>query len=145
MPGPEAPAPRSGYTPLAERESLLRRIDAGEQRWRAGRPAAYAMTLVASCFCRGRGQPIVLDVRSDSVVALRDTTNAPLAPDDWRGGLHVAGLFREARQFACDSTRTTRVLFDTTLGYPIVLSSESRLGVSDSEREYRVRSLRAGR
>jgi hypothetical protein len=141
MPGPGAPVPRAGYTPLAERDSLLRRIDAGEEKWRAARPAGYTMTVVASCFCRDRGQPVILRVVADSVVASRDTTGQQSWPDDWRTGLHVAGLFKEARQLACDSTRTTRVTLDQTLGYPRVLSSESRLEISDSEREYRVLSF----
>jgi Family of unknown function (DUF6174) len=143
MPDASAPPPRDGYTTLAERDSLLRRIDAGEQKWRAARPAAYTMTVVASCFCRDRGQPLILRVVADSVVASRDTTGQQSWPDDWRAGLHVAGLFKEARQFVCDSTRTTRVTLHQTLGYPRVLSTESRLEVSDSEREYRVLSFAA--
>lgn len=138
-----APRPRGGYTPLAVRDSLLRRIEAGEQKWRAARLPAYSVTVVASCFCRDRGNPIVLRVVADSVVASRDTTGQQTWPDDWRTGLHVAGLFKEARQFACDSTRTTRVTLDPSLGYPRLLSTASRLEVSDSEREYRVLSFAA--
>jgi hypothetical protein len=141
MPDASDPAPRDGYTPLATRDSLLRQIDAGEQKWRTARPAAYTMTVVASCFCRDRGNPVVLRVLADSVVASRDTTGQQSWPDDWRAGLHVAGLFKEARQFACDSTRTTRLTLDPGLGYPKLLSTESRLDVSDSEREYRVLSF----
>jgi hypothetical protein len=141
MPDADAPAPRDGYTTVAERDSLLRAIDAGEEKWRAARPSAYTMTVVASCFCRDRGLPVILSVVEDSVVASRDTTGQQSWPDDWRAGLHVAGLFKEARQFACDSTRTTRVTLHSRLGYPRVLSTESRLEVSDSEREYRVLSF----
>lgn len=141
MPDPSAPAPADGYTPLPVRDSLLRQIEAGERKWRAGRPAAYTLTVVASCFCRDRGLPVVLRVAADSVVAARDTSGQQTWPGDWREGLHVAGLFKEARQLACDSTRTTRITLDPALGYPRVLSSESRLEVSDSEREYRVLSF----
>jgi Family of unknown function (DUF6174) len=141
MPDASAPAPRGGYTPVAARDSLLRQIEAGEQKWRAARPAAYTLTVVAACFCRDRGNPVVLRVVADSVVASRDTTGQQSWPDDWRDGLHVAGLFKEARQFACDSTRTTRLRLDPALGYPTVLSTVSRLEVSDSEREYRVLSF----
>jgi hypothetical protein len=141
MPDATAPAPHDGYTPLAERDSLLKRIEAGERKWRAARPPGYTMTVVASCFCRDGGQPVVLSVIGDSVVASRETTGQQSWPDDWRVGLHVAGLFKEARQFACDSTRTTRVTLDPQLGYPSVLATESRLEISDSEREYRVLSL----
>ena len=141
MPDASAPAPSGGYATLAERDSLLRRIDSAESRWRARRPAAYTMTVVASCFCRDRGQPVVLRVVADSVVAARDTNQQQTWPDDWRTSLHVAGLFKEARQFACDSTRTTRVTLDPRLGYPSALSTASRLEVSDSEREYRVLSF----
>jgi hypothetical protein len=141
MPDPSAPRPRAGYTPVAARDSLLREIEAGEQKWRAARPQGYTMTVVPSCFCRDRGNPIVLRVVADSVVASRDTTGQQSWPDDWRDGLHVAGLFKEARQFACDSTRTTRLTLDRALGYPRVLSTESRLEVSDSQREYRVLSF----
>jgi hypothetical protein len=84
---------------------------------------------------------VILRVVGDSVIASRDTTGQQSWPDDWRTGLHVAGLFKEARQFACDSTRTTRLTLDPTLGYPSVLATESRLEVSDSEREYRVLSF----
>jgi hypothetical protein len=143
MPDASGPRPRNGYTPLAERDSLLRAIEAGEQKWRASRPAGYSITVVASCFCRDRGLPVVLSVHGDSVVASRDTTWQQTWPDDWRTGLHVAGLFREARQFACDSTRTTRVTMDRRLGYPRVLATESRLEVSDAQREYRVLSFAA--
>ena len=143
MPDGSAPAPRAGYATLAERDSLLRVIESAEARWRAGRPAAYTMTVVAACFCRDGGQPVILRVASDSVVASRDTTGQQSWPDDWRTGLHVAGLFKEARQFACDSTRTTRVTVDPALGYPRRLYTESRLEVSDSEREYRVLSFAA--
>jgi hypothetical protein len=138
-----APAPRDGYATLAERDSLLRLINRGEEKWRAARPAGYTMTVVASCFCRDGGQPVILHVIADSLVASRDTTGQQSWPDDWRAGLHVAGLFKEARQFACDSTRTTRVTLDPRLGYPSVLSTESRLELSDSEREYRVLSFAA--
>lgn len=141
MPDSSAPAPRSGYTPVAARDSLLRQIEAGERKWRAARPPDYTVTVVASCFCRDRGNPVVLRVRADSVVDARDTTGQQGWPDDWRSGLHVAGLFKEARQFACDSTLTTRVSLDPTLGYPSVLSTQSRLEVSDSDREYRVLSF----
>lgn len=141
MPDSDAPRPRGGYTPMAARDSLLRQIEAGEQKWRAARPPGYTMTVVASCFCRDRGNPVVLRVAADSVIASRDTTGQQSWPDDWRTGLHVAGLFKEARQFACDSTRTTRLTLDPTLGYPRVLSTDSRLEVSDSEREYRVLSF----
>lgn len=141
MPDASAPAPRGGYTTLAARDSLLQLIDAGEEKWRAARPQGYTVTVVASCFCRDRGQPVVLRVVADSVIASRDTTGQQSWPDDWRAGLHVAGLFKEARQFACDSTRTTRVSLDATLGYPSVLSTQSRLEVSDSDREYRVLSF----
>jgi hypothetical protein len=99
------------------------------------------MTVVASCLCRDGGLPVVLRVTGDSVIASRDTTGQQSWPDDWRTSLHVAGLFKEARQLACDSTRTTRVTFDPALGYPRVLSTESRVEVSDSEREYRVLSF----
>jgi hypothetical protein len=138
MPDASAPTPRDGYTTVAERDSLLRLIDAGEKKWRTARSPDYTVTVVASCFCRDRGQPVVLRVVADSVVASRDTTGQQSWPDDWRTGLHVAGLFKEARQFACDSTSTTRVTLDPMLGYPSVLSTESRLEVSDSDREYRV-------
>ena len=141
MPDAGAPAPRGGYTPLAARDSLLRLIDGGEARWRVARPSEYTMTVVPSCFCRDRGQPVVLRVVGDSVVASRDTTGQQSWPDDWRTGLHVAGLFKEARLFACDSTRTTRLTLDPALGYPRVLATESRLEVSDSDREYRVLSF----
>jgi hypothetical protein len=138
MPDASALEPREGYTTIAERDSLLRVIDAGEEKWRAARPPGYTVTVVAACFCRDGGQPVVLRVVADSVIASRDTTGQQSWPDDWRTGLHVAGLFREARQFACDSTRTTRVSLDPTHGYPSVLSTQSRLEVSDSDREYRV-------
>jgi hypothetical protein len=141
MPDASGPTPRDGYTPLATRDSLLRRIEAAEQKWRAARPPSYMMTVVAACFCRDRGQPIELVVRGDSVVASRDTTGQQSWPDDWRAGLHVAGLFREARQFVCDSTRTTRVTLDPRLGYPRLLTTQSRLEMSDSDREYRVLSF----
>jgi uncharacterized protein DUF6174 len=141
MPDASAPAPRDGYTPLATRDSLLRQLEAGEQKWRARRPSAYVMTVVASCFCRDRGNPVVLSVVADSVVGSRDTTGQQSWPDDWRMGLHVAGLFKEARQFACDSTRTTQMTLDPRLGYPRVLSTASRVEVSDSERDYRVLSF----
>jgi hypothetical protein len=143
MPGADAPEPRGGYTATAERDSLLRLIEAGEARWRAARPPGYLMTVVASCFCRDRGQPVVLRVYGDSVIASRDTTGQQSWPDDWRAGLHVAGLFKEARQFACDSTRTTRLTLDARLGYPRRLLTESRLEMSDTDREYRVLSFAA--
>jgi uncharacterized protein DUF6174 len=143
MPDASAPAPRDGYTPLATRDSLLRQLEAGEQKWRAKRPQTYTMRVVASCFCRDRGVPVILRVAADSVIDSRDTTGQQSWPDDWRTGLHVAGLFKEARQFACDSTRTTRLTLDPRLGYPRVLSTASRLEVSDSERDYRVLSLAA--
>jgi hypothetical protein len=143
MPDASGPRPRGGYTPLAVRDSLLRTIEAGEQKWRASRPAGYSITVVAACFCRDRGLPVVLTVHGDSVVASRDTTWQQTWPDDWRTGLHVAGLFREARQFVCDSTQTTRVTLDRRLGYPRLLATESRLEVSDSDREYRVLSFAA--
>lgn len=143
MPDPTGPRPAAGYTPIAVRDSLLRQIDAGEHKWRASRPAAYEMTVVAACFCRDRGQPVELVVRGDSVIASRDTTGQQSWPGDWRTSLHVAGLFREARQYACDSTRTTRVRLDPTLGYPTVLRTESRLEMSDTDREYRVLSFGA--
>jgi hypothetical protein len=142
-PDPDAPRPSSGFTPIAVRDSLLRQLEAGEQKWRAERPPAYQMTVVAACFCRDRGQPIELVVRGDSVIASRDTTGQQSWPDDWRAGLHVAGLFREAKQFACDSTRTTRLSLDPSLGYPTVLRTESRLEMSDTDREYRVLSFGA--
>jgi Family of unknown function (DUF6174) len=135
--------PRDGYTSLEERDSLLKLIEAGEQKWRTGRPAGYVMTVVPSCFCRDRGQPVVLRVAADSVIASRDTTGQQSWPDDWRASLHVSGLFKEARQFACDSTRTTRVTLDPALGYPSMLSTASRLEMSDSDREYRVLAFEA--
>jgi hypothetical protein len=141
MPDTSGPAPREGYTTLAERDSVLRIIDRGEEKWRAARPRSYTMTVVARCFCRDRGQPVILHVVADSVVASRDTTGQQSWPDDWRTGLHVAGLFKEARQFACDSTRTTRVTLDPKLGYPSVLSTKSRLEMSDTDREYGVTSF----
>ncbi len=140
---PDAPRPASGFTPIAVRDSLLRELDAGEQKWRAGRPPTYQMIVVAACFCRDRGQPVELVVRGDSVIASRDTTGQQSWPDDWRAGLHVAGLFREAKQFACDSTRTTRLSLDSALGYPTVVRTESRLDRSDTDREYRVLSFGA--
>jgi hypothetical protein len=143
MPGADAPAPRGGYTTTAERDSLLRLIEAGEAKWRAARPPGYLMTVVASCFCRDRGQPVVLRVFGDSVLASRDTSGQQSWPDDWRTGLHVAGLFKEARQFACDSTRTTRLTLDARLGYPRRVLTESRLEMSDADREYRVLSFAA--
>ena len=130
--------PRDGYTSLAERDSLLRLLEAGEAKWHIGRPPSYLVTVVPSCFCRDRGQPVVLRVAADSVIASRDTTGQQSWPDDWRTSLHIAGLFKEARQFACDSTRTTRVTLDPALGYPSLLSTVSRLEMSDSDREYRV-------
>jgi hypothetical protein len=141
MPDASGSRPASGFTPLVVRDSLLRRIDAGEEKWRTGRPAMYQMVVVAACFCRDRGQPVELVVRGDSVIASRDTTGQQSWPDDWRTGLHIAGLFREARQYACDSTRTTRVTIDPTLGYPTLLRTESRLEMSDTDREYRVLSF----
>jgi hypothetical protein len=142
-PDPDAPKPASGFTPIAVRDSLLRQLEAGEQKWRAERPPVYQITVVAACFCRDRGQPVELVVRGDSVIASRDTTGQQSWPDDWRAGLHVAGLFREAKQFACDSTRATRVSIDPALGYPTVVRTESRLDMSDTDREYRVLSLGA--
>ena len=141
MPDAGAPTPRGGYTPVAVRDSLLRQIEAGEAKWRATRPPGYMVTVLPSCYCRDRGQPVILHVVGDSVIASRDTTGQQSWPDDWRTGLHVAGLFKEARLFACDSTRTTRLTLDPALGYPSVLATESRLEVSDSEREYRVLSF----
>jgi hypothetical protein len=138
MPDTSAPAPREGYTTVAERDSMLRLIERGEEKWRAARPRSYSMTVVARCFCRDRGQPVILQVVADSVVASRDTTGQQSWPDDWRTGLHVAGLFKEARQFACDSTRTTRVTFDPKLGFPSLVTTKSRLEMSDTDREYGV-------
>jgi hypothetical protein len=144
MPDPTAPEPRSGYTTLEERDSLLQRIQAGEAKWRAARLADYTITVLPLCFCRDRGQPVVLRVVADSVIAARDTNQQQTWPDDWRVGLHVAGLFKEARQAACDSTRTTRVTIDPTLGYPSLVSTQSRLELSDSDREYRVLAFERG-
>jgi hypothetical protein len=141
MPDASASAPRGGYTSVAERDSVLRLLDAGEARWRAARPSSYTMTVVAACFCRDRGLPLVMRVAGDSVIASRDTTGQQSWPDDWRATLHVAGLFKEARQFACDSTATTHVTLDRALGYPAVLSMKSRLEASDLDREYRVLSF----
>ena len=141
MPDPGASRPASGYTPLAVRDSLLREIDSGQERWRARRPESYQVTVVAACYCRDAGQPVELVVRGDSVIASRDTTGQQSWPDDWRTGLHIAGLFREARQYACDSTRTTRVTLDPTLGYPTRLRTESRLEMTDTDLEYRVLSF----
>ena len=142
-PDPDAPRPKSGFTPIAVRDSLLRRLEAGEQKWRSSRPETYQMTVVAACFCRDRGQPVELVVRGDSVIASRDTTGQQSWPGDWRAGLHVAGLFREAKQYACDSTRTTRISIDPTLGYPTLVRTESLLEMSDTDREYRVLSFGA--
>jgi Family of unknown function (DUF6174) len=141
IPDSTAPGPRDGYTTIARRDSLLRVIQAGEQKWRTARPESYTITVVAACFCRDGGVPVVLRVAADSVLDSRDTTGQQSWPDDWRTSLHVAGLFKEARQSACDSTRTTRVIVDPRLGYPSVLSTESRLGMTDTDREYRVLSF----
>ena len=141
MAAADAGPPRNGYTSPAERDSLLRVIQAGEETWRRARPSAYTITVVADCFCRDRGQPVILRVVDDSVVASRDTTGQQSWPGDWRTSLHIAALFREARQYTCDSTRTTRLALDPRLGYPRVLTTQSRLEMSDSDREYRVLSF----
>jgi hypothetical protein len=94
MPGAGAATPRGGYTKLAERDSLLRLIDAGENKWRAARPAGYTITVVASCFCRDGGLPVILRVVADSVVASRDTTGQQSWAPDRGAGREVAGHFR---------------------------------------------------
>jgi Family of unknown function (DUF6174) len=125
-------APPGGYTPAVERDSLLAALALNERRWRSARLRTYEAELRIDCFCPPQpATPLVLRVNADSLVALRDKAGHQLFALTLYSRYGVDSLFRMAETAIRDSGQKVMVRYDSKLGYPREIHTDTRWAITD--------------
>ncbi len=102
----------------AEKEHLLRRLNAAEARWDREGPTSYAYTLNRACFCGFEG-PVRISVENDVVVDVRViATDEVLPAESWQWYPSIRELFAILDDAIELPAGKVTVTFDATLGYP---------------------------
>jgi uncharacterized protein DUF6174 len=130
---PLPPSQRRTTGPLtpAERDSLVREVQARRAAWRARGIADYDLRVAVGCFCPWPGNPAVLEVRHGAIVALRDTAGKRAGPVREPWSLYsVEGLFDAVEQSA-RRVDVLEVRYDPTFGYPASIRGDGKLGLPD--------------
>jgi hypothetical protein len=117
------------YTPSAERDSLLAALRVHRRRWHAARLTTYQAKVSIDCFCPP--QSLVLLVHEDSLIALHDSAGHRLPAPPSFMQYSVDSLFRLAEKAIQDSGQKVMVRYDSQLGYPREIHTDSRLPITD--------------
>jgi hypothetical protein len=121
----------TGALSQAERDSLLREVEARRSAWRALGINAYRIEVAVGCFCPWRDTPGVLEVRDGKPVALRDTAGKSMgAPREPWSRYTVEQLFDHVARAAVSSD-VVEVAFDPTYGYPAYVRGDGKIGLPD--------------
>lgn len=129
-----------------EREALLAELPRREAQWAASGPRSYR-------YRAGRANVVTryvgdVTVRPGAAPLVRDTTGALLDSTATAVlAVDVPGLFRRIHEALADTAYLTRVQFDSTLGFPTLISVDhkrmSDIGYGHSASRFR--ALPAGR
>ena len=115
----------------AERDSIVREVQARRAAWRARGIADYRIRVTVGCFCPWPQTPAILEVKGGVVAALRDTTGRAFGKvrEPW-SNYTVEGLFDAVEQGA-RRVDVLEVTYDGRFGYPTYISSDAKLGLPD--------------
>jgi hypothetical protein len=121
----------AGPLTAAERDSLVREVQARREVWRARGITDYHLRVAVGCFCPWSSNPAVLDLRRGVIVALRDTAGKSAGPVREPWSLYtVEGLFDAVEQSA-RRVDVLEVRYDPTYGYPTFIRGDGKLGLPD--------------
>jgi hypothetical protein len=103
-------------------------------RWQTTRPIDYSYVTYTLCFCpRELTQPTRVEVRGDTVSAVRTLDGTLVPRDRWYGRAIIDSLFARALEARRDaSTERVRVTYDPTFGYPTLIDVVSKPGIADA-------------
>jgi hypothetical protein len=120
-----------GALSAAERDSIVREVQARRAAWRARGITNYSIRVAVGCFCPWPGNPAILEVRGGVAQALRDTTGCPMGPlrEPW-SAYTVEALFDFVEQ-AARTHDVVSVTYDASFGYPTSLRGDAKLGQVD--------------
>jgi hypothetical protein len=126
------PRRADGALTQAERDALVRDLEAHRDAWRARHIADYRIQVAAGCFCPWPSDPAILEVQRGVAVALRDTTGKPMgAPREPWSAYTVEGLFESAVQ-AARSSDVVEVAYDPQYDYPAMMRGIGKVGLPDN-------------
>lgn len=113
---PAPPSQRLGVLSDADRDSLVRDVQARRAAWRARAVTDYRVRVVMQCFCP-LSPPAILEVRGGVPVALLDSTGRPAGPPREPYAYTIEGLF-DLIERAARNDELAAVSYAPCLGYP---------------------------
>ena len=130
-PPPPPPPAQEGVLSAAARDSLVREVQARRAAWRARGIDHYSLRVAIGCFCPWPKTPAIIEVRGSTVIALRDTTGKSMGKPREPWSLYtVEGLFDAVEQGARRNDMIG-VRYDSTYGYPMMMSGDAKVGRPD--------------
>ena len=117
-------------------------LDVNRQRWADQKLSGYEFTYNRLCFCVPTG-PVRVSVRDGVVVGVTDIASGRTL--DPRGFLTVDSLFTIISHGIANHYAAMRVTYDSTMGYPREIYSDSSLQIADDEVTYTVKDLVSSR
>lgn len=128
---PEESAPPAGALSAAQRDSLIREVQARRAAWRAHGIIHYRIRVAVGCMCPWPKTPAVVEVRDGRAVALRDTTGRDAGPvrEPW-SRYTVEGLF-DRLEWAAQHDDVVAATYDARFGYPTTIRGDRKLGRYD--------------
>jgi hypothetical protein len=132
--------PPYGFDPV-QRQAQLDSLANHRQRWRNKGHRAYRATINWGCFCLGAGVgEWTLDVRPETTLVLRK----PVGEGERPPITSIDSLFTWLEAEMRDPGRTVEVRYDSTLGYPTSIFTDSASFLTDLWTRVKVR-VRNGR
>ena len=127
---------RATRRPDASRSAALDTLAAARARWAAARMRSYSYELTMSCFCGFAGpNPVVVGVRDDRVVAVRDTAGRAAASGTGRGRT-IEEWFSIVDGAIRGDAEAVTIAYDASLGYPTLVDVDPAIFTSDDHVTY---------
>ena len=99
--------------------------------WRARHISDYRIQVAVGCFCPWPQTPAILEVRGNTLVALRDTSGKSLGTPREPWSLYtVEGLFDAVEQGARRND-VVEVVYDPRYDYPAQIRGDAKVGLPD--------------
>ena len=130
---PRPPARRTTTAPLgaAERDSLLRELEAHRTAWRARAITDYRLRVAVGCFCPWSSTPAVLEVRRGKAVALWDLAGKPFGAVREPWSRYTVDAMFDMIENAARKYDVIEVTYDQGLDYPTSIRGDAKVGQVD--------------
>lgn len=111
-------------------------------RWKAFRPASYALTQDVLCFCYGLDSAARVTVSGNTITSVSNAvTGTPVPVERWGSYKTVDDLFALIETYGNDPDSRVEADYDPVYGYPTLVAVDYYLSAVDDEVTYRSRNL----